>query len=264
MKTRTNELLVLALAAIFFVMMAANYFGKETAGLAYNTLNILITGPLVFFAIFQVLRNGYQSQMGKAWICFSAFAALWFVAEITWLVYDIIYHVEPWPSESDYFWLAGYPAYFMFSAYYMKSFKSLVSRKIICAASVASISVLGVSIYLSDLQGADFSSQEAILGLAYPTVDAIALFPITIGIILFLRGEVNFLWSMLLIGMLCFVISDTGFLVFTLDETYYSGHPIDTIYLWAYAFLLFGAYNQIHIFKKRNSENRFNDQKTLR
>lgn len=263
MKARTNELLVFALAAIFFVMMAANYFGAEMAGLAYNSLNMLITGPLVFFAVFQVFRNGYQSQMGKAWICFSAFVILWFVAEMTWLVYDVVYGVEPWPSEADYFWLAGYPAYFMFSAYYMKPFKSLVSGKIICVASFVSISALVFSMYLSDLQ-VDFASQEALLGLAYPTVDAMALFPITVGIILFLRGEVNFLWAMLLIGMLCFVISDTGFLVFTLDETYYSGHPIDTIYLWAYTFLLFGAYNQTHIFKKRNSENRFNDQKTLR
>lgn len=263
-KTRTNELLMLVLAAVFFIMMVSNYFGKDAASLGYNVLNMLITGSLVFFSVLQISRNGYLSKMGKAWICFSSFAILWFVAEAIWLVHEIIYHTKPWPSEVDYFWLAGYPAYFMFSIYYMKPFRALVSKKIIGIASVASVSVLIFSIYMSDLQDVDFSSQEAVLGLAYPVADAISLFPITIGMSLFFRGEVNFLWSMLMIGMLCFVISDMGFLVFTLDDTYYPGHPIDTIYLWAYTFLLFGSYNQIHIFKKRNLENRFNNQNTLR
>lgn len=264
LKTKTNELLVASLAAIFFVIMASNYFGKETAGLAYNVLTMSIIGPLVFFSVLQIFRNGYQSKIGKAWICFSSFVVLWFVAEIIWLVYDVIYHVKPWPSEADYFWLAGYQVYFLFSAYYMRPFRKLVSKKIICIASVVSVSVLAFTIYISDLENADFSNQEAVLGLAYPVMDAASLFPITIGLSLFLRGQVSFLWAMLLIGMLCFVVSDTGFAVFTLDDSYYSGHPIDTIYLWAYTFLLFGAYDQLRIFRRRNAENRFNEQETLR
>lgn len=262
--TKTNERLVFTLAVIFFAMMVSNYFGQQTSSLTYNVLNMLITGSLVFFSIIQIFRNRHSSQMGKAWICFSSFVILWFVAEVIWLVYDLVYRTNPWPSEADYFWFAGYPIYFMFSAYYLKPFKTLVSKKIIFLASATAITVLVFSIYLSELQNIDFSKSEAIIGLAYPIADAIVLFPITISLSLFFRGQVNFLWSMLMIGMLCFVISDMGFLIFTMDDSYYSGHPIDTIYLWAYTFFLFGSYNQSHIFKKRNSENKFNKQESLR
>lgn len=245
-------------------MMASNYFGEETASTSYNIMNMSIVTPLVFFSIMQVFRNGYASQMGKAWICFSAFAVLWFVAEAVWLVYELVYQIDPWPSEADYFWLAGYPFYFMFSAYYLKPFKTIVSKKIVLVAAAASITALAFSLYLSEVQDIDFTNPEAVIGLAYPIADAVALFPITISLILFFKGRVNFLWLMLLIGMLCFVISDLGFLIFTLDDSYYSGHPIDTLYLWTYAFFLFGSYNQLQIFKKHNSENKFNNQESFR
>ncbi|TBR25303.1 MAG: hypothetical protein EPO63_02190 [Candidatus Nitrosotenuis sp.] len=264
LQTKTNELLVFALCAIFLAMMVSNYFGQQAAGLTYNVLNMSITGPLVLFSIIQILRNKYYSQLGKAWICFSSFATLWFVAEVIWLVDELVYHVKPWPSEADYFWFAGYPMYFMFSMYYLKPFKALISKRVIFLASVTTITVAVFSISVSELQNIDFSEPEAIIGLAYPIADAATLFPITVSLNLFLRGQVNFLWMLLMIGMLCFVVSDLGFLIFTLDDSYYSGHPIDTIYLWAYTFLLFGSYNQLLVFKKRNSKNRFDMQESLR
>jgi hypothetical protein len=261
--TKTNERLVFALAVIFSAMMVSNYFGQQSASIAYNVINVSITGTLVFFSTVQVFRNKYSTQMGKAWIYFSTFVTLWFVAEVIWFIDEIVYHTKPWPSEADYFWLAGYPVYFMFSAYYLSPFKTLISKKIIFVASVTVIAALAISIELS-VQNIDFSKPEAIIGLAYPVADAILLFPIIISLSLFFRGQVNFLWLMLMIGMLCFIISDLGFLIFTLDDSYYTGHPIDTIYLWAYTFFLFGSYSQLHIFKKRNSENRFNRQESLR
>lgn len=264
MHARTNELLVLALSAIFLAMMISNYFGQQATSLTYNVLNMTIIGSLVFFSIIQIFRNKYSSQFGKAWVCFSSFVILWFAAEIIWLVDELVYHVNPWPSDADYFWFAGYPMYFMFSLYYLKPFRTLVSKRIIFLASATTIAMLVFSISVAGLQNVDFSEPEAVIGMVYPIADAIALFPIIVSLNLFFRGQVSFLWLLLMIGMLCFVISDLGFLVFTLDDSYYSGHPIDTIYLWAYTFLLFGSYNQLHIFKKRNSENRFNMQKRLR
>lgn len=262
--TKTNERLAFVLAVIFLAIMVSNYFGQQLASITYNVLNMSITGPLVFFSIIQIFRNKHSSQIGKAWICFASFATLWFVAEVIWLIYELVYHTDPWPSESDYFWLAGYPIYFIFSYYYLKPFKTLISKKIIFLASVTAITMLVFSTYETELQDIDFSKPGAVIGLAYPVADAIALFPVTIGVVFFFRGEVNLLWAMLFIGMLCFVIADLGFFIFSMDDSYYSGHPIDVIYLWAYTFLLFGAYSQLDIFKKRNLENKFNKQKDLR
>jgi hypothetical protein len=81
---------------------------------------------------------------------------------------------------------------------------------------------------------------------------------------LFFSGKVNFVWFLLLLGMLSFVIADTGFLVLSLDEEYYTGHPIDILYLWAYLFFLFGSYHYLRIFKKRGKEDQFDNQENFR
>jgi hypothetical protein len=107
-------------------------------------------------------------------------------------------------------------------------------------------------------------SFETVLGIAYPVLDTVSIAPIIIGLVLFLRGQVSFLWLCLFIGMLCFVVADYGFLFLSLDEEYYSGHVIDILYLWAYLFFLFGSSNYTKIFRMRTMDKRFNDQEKLR
>jgi hypothetical protein len=66
-----------------------------------------------------------------------------------------------------------------------------------------------------------------------------------------------------MIGMLCFVLADYGYLFLSLDKSYYTGHVIDIPYLWAYLFFLTGVSNYAKIFKKRDQESQFNDQESL-
>src|SRR5207302_10818723 len=92
----------------------------------------------------------------------------------------------------------------------------------------------------------------------YTMEDAIVLVAAIIGIILFYRGEVNFLRTLLLRGILFEVIADTGFQFFTLNNTYYTGHPVDILFIWSYIMFSFGVYSHIKIFKKSDKINEFN------
>ena len=255
---------VLMLTLIAIVIMAANYFGHDYATWAYNLLNLAITTPLVIVSTLLMIRERTHGTFGKAWICFTLFIILWFIAERIWAVYELVYKVNPFPSEADIFWIAAYPFYFIFTVYYLKPFRNMISPKIGIATAGITITAAIFLMYYTTLQKSTLSEVETILGLAYPMADTITLVPIIIGLVLFFRGQVNFLWFCMLIGMMCFVVADYGFLFLSLDETYYSGHPIDILYIWAYLFLLYGVYDYSKMFTKRNQENKFNDQDRFR
>jgi hypothetical protein len=244
-------------------IVTANYFGKDYAIWAYHILNLAIIASLVAISILLLTRERAQGNFGRAWVFFASFIILWFTAEIIWIVYELVDKVAPWTSEADIFWLAGYPLYFIFTIYYLKPFRNVISAKLV-AASIGITMTIVIFLMYYTMQESDIFEFETMLNFAYPIADTIALAPIIISLVLFFRGQVNFLWSCLLIGMMCFVVSDYGYFFLSLDETYYAGHPIDILYLWAYLFLLSGACDHIKIFRKRNQENRFNDQKGFR
>ena len=264
MSPSNKKFLMLLLAAVVSAIIVANYLGEEYAILTSSFLNLAITIPLIIASVVVLAKSGIKGNFGKAWTCFTSFVVLWFIAERIWMVDELVYHNNPWPSAADFFWLAGYPLYFIFTIFYLKPFKSSISIKLIVFTICIAVTMAGFLIYYTSLQKSTLSVFDTLLGLAYPVTDAFSLIPIIIGSVLFFRGQVSFLWSCLLIGVLCFVIADYGFLFLSLDESYHTGHPIDILYLWAYLFFLFGLCDYIRIFKKQDQENRFNNQDNLR
>lgn len=263
-KLRTERYLLISLASTAFAILFANYFGNEIASLTSNGLNLLVTGTLLVLSIIMITKNGVRGSHGKAWIFFAASILFWFIGERIWTVYELVYQIDPWPSEADFFWLAGYPLYFAFSILYLKPFKNAISKKILIPAILISAALLIPTLYMTIANNIELSKFELGLAASYPISDAISLVPAIIGIGLFFKGELNFSWSLLLTGMFCFVVADTAFLFLTLDDSYYTGHPMDIPYIWAYVLLLFGLNNHLQIFKKRNKENAYHDQENLR
>jgi hypothetical protein len=231
-------------------ILVATFFGKEVVKTVTDFTYIPVAGTLVVLSIIISTRFRKTGDHGKAWLLFLGIAVSWFIAETTWTVYEFVYHLNPFPSFADVFYLIGYPFLFLFSIYYLKPFKKIISNKMIISASLIAVSVLIPNLYMTIYNNSDESKFAIVLGAIYPVADAIVLVPALIGIVLFFRGEVNFLWTLLLIGILFQVIADTSFQYFTLDNSYYTGHPIDILFIWSYIMFSFGVYSHIQIFKK--------------
>ena len=104
-----------------------------------------------------------------------------------------------------------------------------------------------------------------IIGAIYPFADAIVLIPSMLGVVLFFRGKVNFLWSLLLIGFIIEVVADTAFQYFSLNNDMYTGNPVDILFFWAYVVFSFGLYDHIKTFKKsHDKKNTFDNKESLR
>ena len=99
------------------------------------------------------------------------------------------------------------------------------------------------------------------LGAFYPVADAIVLVPAFIGVLLFLGGKVNFPWSLILLGIIV-VVADTGFQYYSLENSMYTGHPVDILFLWSSVLLTFGVYEHLKIFKTEKKS--LHDKESLR
>ncbi len=251
-KLKTRRSLLISLITTAFVIIFANFFGENPATLASDWINLLVSGAAVILSMLTIRRCGITGSHGKAWLFFTLCVGLWFIAERIWMVYELGYHTKPWPSEADFFWLAGYPLYYAFSIFYLRPFKDSISKRILIFAILAPIVVLIPTLYLTLENDSQLSNYEKALDASYPVADAILLVPTIIGISLFFKGEADFSWIMLLCGALSFIVSDFGYLYLTLGNMYYTGHPIDIPYIWGYILFSFAAYSNWKIYRKQN------------
>jgi len=243
-------------------MLIAESISKETAIVFGNWIFLPIPGALVVLSIISTKRNGMMGSHGKAWISFAVFSAMWFIAEQVWMILELFYDQRPFPSIADFFYVAGYPAYFIFAILYLKPIKKDVTKKMIIVSSLVVVAVLVPNLYMAFENNSGEDQVAVALGTFYPIADAIVLVPALIGVSLFFGGKVNFLWSLMLIGIIVEVVADTAFQYFSLDNSYYTGHPVDILFLWSYILFSFGVYDHIKVFKgKRDS---LSDKESLR
>ena len=235
-------------------MLIANLLPDDNRTLLTDLLYVPIPASVLVLSILMALRFKMSGKHGKAWVVFVIFAASWFSAEQIWLVYELIFNIDPWPSVADFFYILGYPLLFVFSILYLQPVKKAISKKLVISSSLISISLLIFTFILAYEPDSSENEFEIALAASYPILDAIILCPALIGVSLFFRGEVSFLWSLMCIAIVLNVIGDIGFLMLNMTDSYYTGHPIDLLYSWAYILFAFGVYSHIRIFQSRIDE----------
>lgn len=247
---KEKRFLIILLAAIAFGFVFTNLFSKDLANVFSNFANVGTSLVLSILSIIILAKNRFSGIHGKAWLLFAVGVMCWFIAETIWMVYEIVSHDIPFPSEADFFWLLGYPAFFAFLILYIKPLKNAISKKMIVGASLASIALLGLSVS-SLYESSSTVNLETIIAFSYPVADFIILVPCLIGIVLFLGGKVNLMWTFFCIGISSFVVADTAYAFSILDDTFYSGDPLMILYVWGYTFLMFGIYEHFKIFNTK-------------
>ena len=254
-QNRSSRPLLICLFITGLVIISATYINKQIVETTTDLMYVNITGALVILTVILTMRFRLKGSHGKAWALFLAAMSSWFIAETLWTVYELIYHVNPFPSFADVFYLAGYPFMLLFLINYLKPIKKAITRKMLVTAISISVAMTIPGIYMAYSFDPKVSLLENIVATTYPIADAIIFVPAIIGISLFFRGEVNFTWSLICIGIVCSFLGDAGFQFAQFTDTYYTGHPVDIVLLWAYILYAFGVYDHIKIFGKNIEKN---------
>jgi len=248
---------LIGVVAIFIIGNILNQDEYEIIEDIYPVDLLFIITPItvIFLGSILIWRYGIHGNHSIAWILFTLAFSFWFIAESTF-DYEVEYSFDNISSfTADIFWILGYPLFFGFTIFYLKSRKKIITKKIILYSSMVSLVLLVPTIYLTLDTDEDESLNdiEMFLFVMYPILNAIILVPAIIATILFFKGQVNLLWTMIMFGTIFLLMADTSYLIFIVEDDYYPGHPLDILYIWSYIFYAFGAYSHIKLYKKSES-----------
>lgn len=255
-KNELQKLLLITIVCTGFTILVSTILGKEIVKSVTDVMYIITTAAFVILSTILVLRFKKTGDHGKAGLFLLGTSVSWFLGETTWTIYELVYNKNPFPSIADVFYIAGYPLMLGFLMYYLKPVRKAITRKMMLSAIMISVAMAIPSIYMAYSPEPDVTVFENVLATSYPILDSIIFIPAIIGIALFFRGEVNFTWSLMCIGILCFAIGDIGFQYATFTDTYYTGHPADIVLMWSYILFSFGVYDHVRIFRKSGHESK--------
>ena len=236
------------------IVLFANFINSNIAYHTTNWFAIILSSIVMVFSLVMVSKYGLKGNHGKAWILFMLFSAYWFCAESVDVLYNTIFGVEPWEYADDFFYIVGYQLFFASLVFYLKPFTKQISRKLLVGALIASTSLLVPSIMLLIHSEPQSLNGNLFILFSYPILDSIILIPALIGVVLFFKGGVNFMVSLLCLGIITQIIGDNSILFLTLQNNYYPGHLVDVLFLWTYCVFAFGLSNQIGLFKGQTKD----------
>lgn len=236
--------------AVCLVVLISNIAGKEIANLTTDLMYMPASGGLLILSIVIAIKFRGIGDHGKAYLFFVGFVSFWVAAEFLWLRSELVLHLSSFPMEIDWFYLAGYPFLFFFSIYYLKPLRSSISRKMLVYASLAVTAFLVPTTYTMYSFNPNSSPLEIMWAAIYPIFDVMVLFPAVLGMALFFNGKVGLFWSLTSIAIILNIAADSGFFFLDIDKSYYSGSPINILYLWSYILFAFGIYSHVKLFGK--------------
>jgi diguanylate cyclase (GGDEF)-like protein len=223
----------LAVGALALVLHAAIENGSPTQGWFYD----VVGASAVAMAVVGVIRNAPDRRL--PWILMAIGQASFVAGDIMWNWYEVIGE-DPFPSFADVLYLAGYP--FIAAGLFL-----LIRRRIgggdrgglLDAAILTTAAAILSWTFLIQPQmvGTDLDPLSVAISLAYPVMDLL-LIGVAMGL-LTTPGARTTSFRLLAGSLVMLVVADQIYAIQTLDGSYVSGGPLDSLYLVAY--LMFGA-----------------------
>jgi len=250
-----QEYLLFTLLGITSIVLLANIAGQDVAENTTNLFSIILSGTVMIFSFFMVSKYGIKGNHGKAWILFMLFSTYWFCAETVDVFYGIVFGVDAWEYANDFFYITGYQLFFASLVFYLRPFVKQISKKLVIGVTIISMSLLIPSLIMIFDTTPNLINKNYLVLLAYPLLDSIILIPALMGVVLFFKGGVNFMVSLMCLGIITQIIGDNSVLFLSLQNLYYNGHMAEILFLWTYAMFAFGLSNQIGLFRENSDEN---------
>jgi diguanylate cyclase (GGDEF)-like protein/PAS domain S-box-containing protein len=228
----------IGLAAVLTVWLVLLWRGPESA--VQWLSNVALLGmALIAAASCWWAAHRFPGRMRLTWMLFGLACASWAGGQIAWSTVEYL-DGDPFATAVD----VGYLAFFPFAIGALiaiparRSRLTSVARALVDGLVIAS-SLLFVSwaLVLADIHAAGGSGLDYVIGLVYPIGDVVLL---TLLALTWARSTgrprlTDGTLGLLTAGLVAFAVADSGFAYLTLNEGYYSGHPVDLGWLLGFA-----------------------------
>ncbi len=208
---------------------------------------VLVSGMCSVFAFLAVRKWGFGGRFGLVYgsLFFGVF--LWFFGELIWGIYELVYQISiPYPSLADLFYLAGYIPAILGVSQFLWAFKKGLTGMKLSLAGISGLLIIGLTyvFLLNPLVTVQSETLAKMFDVAYPSLDALLLILTIAMLLLFEGGAMAEGWLWISLGLLLTTVADIAFSFGTIEDWYYSGHPIELAWLWGYVALALGFDDQ--------------------
>ena len=218
-------------------------------------LYTIIPGTLIILSIWALARADKIEDISKKSLLFLSISFIsWFTAELTWNLFRHVLEIDPYPSIADFFYIAAPMFMFISLILFLQPLQNKIKKTHVIFSSLISTLILIPILIITFEVNSEVVWFEIAIAMIYPIVDAILLVPAIIAILVSLQAKKNSFWTMILIGIIIFIVGDDLFLFLVIDDQYYDGNPVDILWLTSYVIWSFTIYNLIYKSKKPSTE----------
>jgi hypothetical protein len=236
-------LTAVVLAVLYAVLQSQGFLLVELSDAVF----VLVSGGTSVLALLVVLKRGFRGKFGAVNAGLFLVVFSWFLGETVWTIYELILETPvPYPSLADVFYLAGYLPAILGVAQFLSVFKKGLSELKLILASLSGLLIIGLTyVYLlNPLMVSETDLITKAFDIAYPSLDAILLILAIAMILVFEGATMANPWVWISLGLFLTALADISFSLGTLQGWYYSGHPIELLWLWGYLSLALGFDSQ--------------------
>ena len=217
---------LVAVGAYFFLPL-------EIQNLMAPVMSVTVAGAIL-------LRSfRFSGGLKVAWMLIGAAFLLTAAGDILWVLFEVVWEIEPFPSVADVVYLGFYPVFSAGLVILVRWHKagdreSVVDAFIVAIGAAVLAWVFVMSPYIFD---GSMTLFEKLVSVAYPAGDLLLLAVVVR--LVFARGKFSLSSSLLMLGIFTTLVSDAGFAVTALAGTYATGHWLDAG--WLLSSVLVGA-----------------------
>ena len=243
------KILVLIFSSVM-IFQSILYFIPESESEKYEFLISIISfvNPLATSITSFVIWKRYDGSLvfGRAYLFLGMAYFMVFAAELTYLIYDLVLHVDPYPSIADVFFFALYPFTLIHLILNIRFFKSNIIQKekkwlFVIPIFIVSTYVLS-SMFSTSGTFEDHISFDFFYGLIFTIGSAITLTFAMLGAKIFKSGSLGTVWLLLVIGILVNTIGDVWYYHIEIFGQYDLMHPVNIFWYSSYWLMVYALY----------------------
>lgn len=218
-----------------------NYFTTgDNADTIISVFSIL--NPFIVSVIGFVIAIRYRRSMifGKSYLSLAIAYLGIFLGEIIYMIYDVVYNIEPYPSIADVFFFIQYPLLLVHLILNIKFFTPKINKLAKIWIIAMPIGVLLTYSMLFTMENiGNILEFDFLYGAVFVYFSSLTLSFAVVGTIIFKEGVIGKAWILLTVGILLNTIGDTWYYNLELTEAYDLFHPVNMFWYAGYWLVMY-------------------------
>lgn len=212
--------------------------------LVSDIINLLAPLTVSFAGFFVSKKYGVSNIFGKSYLALGLGMFFLFLGEFTYMYYEYVLEIDPYPSFADVFYFLLYPLLIFHLQKNIRFFSDSlpVWTKIMLIAITTIITSSYALVSLSELDVIVF---DFVYGLVFVIASSITLSLAVLGVIVFRQNVLVTTWILLAVSIFLTTVADVWYYHIEIFGMYDYTHPINSLWFASYCFMAYALFKHL-------------------